>query len=127
MGFQHKTCKYSIEECKYYIGQLATLSESNEEIQYEAVTSILHYINEYKDKLIKEYIEKAPKLFKVKYMSDMGHFDGLTRGEIYDVIGVLATQIEVVNDVNSISTISKDKFIPVMEGYYNDKGDDKIS
>lgn len=47
---------------------------------------------------------------KVVYESDMGHFDGLTRGETYIVISQTETQYVVKNDSNAKSTIQKDKF-----------------
>lgn len=52
---------------------------------------------------------------KVVYDSDMGHWDGLTKGNAYMVIEELETQYKVKNDFGSTSTIQKPKFILLKE------------
>lgn len=47
---------------------------------------------------------------KVVYDSDMGHWDGLTRGQTYVVIDETETQYKVKNDLGATSTIGKSKF-----------------
>ena len=50
------------------------------------------------------------KYLKVVYESDMGRFDGLTRGKTYIVIDQTETQYVVKNDLDDNSTIQKGKF-----------------
>lgn len=48
---------------------------------------------------------------RVIYDSDMGFWDGLTRGQTYVVIDENETQYRVKNDLGSTSTINKSKFV----------------
>jgi hypothetical protein len=49
-------------------------------------------------------------MMKVRYEGDTGHFDGLTYGLVYEVIGENETQFIVNNDLGATSTIQKSKF-----------------
>ena len=56
-------------------------------------------------------IEKELSAKKVRYEGDVGHFDGLTYGLVYEVIGENETQYVVFpNDLGAKSTIQKSKF-----------------
>lgn len=48
---------------------------------------------------------------KVQYNSDLGFFDGLVNGKVYEVIQNLETQYLVKNELDGTSAIKKDKFI----------------
>lgn len=47
---------------------------------------------------------------KIKYKSDLGFFDGLTKGNVYEVIEETETQYVMVNDLEGKSWVLKDKF-----------------
>jgi hypothetical protein len=50
-------------------------------------------------------------MVKVRYESDLGHFDGLTYGLVYEVIDENETQYIVFpNDLGAKSAIQKSKF-----------------
>jgi hypothetical protein len=49
----------------------------------------------------------------VEYQSDMGIYDGLTKGKTYQVINQNYTQYIVKNDLGATSTINKSKFVVI--------------
>jgi hypothetical protein len=49
----------------------------------------------------------------VEYQSDMGIYDGLTKGKTYQVINQNDTQYIVKNDLGATSTINKSKFVVI--------------
>lgn len=49
-------------------------------------------------------------MLQVRYISEMGFFDGLSKNHVYTVVSELDTQYVLNNDLGGTSTIQKDKF-----------------
>lgn len=83
--------------------------------QIQAVTSGHKEVETIYDNLVKKMDGLDMKYYhtkmRIEYIADTGHFDGLTKGKIYEVVEELDEQYTVNNDWKCISVINKDKFV----------------
>lgn len=106
--FTHKDHFYSLEQCKEF---MKNMSGNVDYAKDEGIlTSCVHYLEQYEDKLRKEYISKIPMLFWVEYIGDTGFYDGATKDNLYPVLEELENQYVIKNDYGDISTLEKIKF-----------------
>lgn len=110
-NLEHKTSIYSLNQCKQFIYNMASNIDYAE--KEGLLSSTFHYLEEYEKKLRTEYISALKPLFKAKYISDCGFFDGLCKDEIYDVVEELKHQYVVVNEFGDVSSLLKEKFVIV--------------
>lgn len=109
--FEYKKSFYSLNTCKEFVRNMAgNMSYSEDE---RMLTACFSYLEEYENKLKKEYVESLPILFKVRCKEEEGNevlFSNITKNKIYHVVEELENEYLLKTGYGDLISIDKTKF-----------------